>query len=255
MIRIAACDESEHVRSHLLLWIREWMETAGIEAECFGVTCPEGLEYECEEYGCVDLVFAEVEFGNGADKSVMLKELKDKYPATDVVIVTKRGRPYRTIFDMRPFGCLEKPVDKAELANILKIYIEERRAAKFYFRYNRCYYVILVDHIIYIYHFRRKIEIYCTGGQYFECYMRMEEAEERLASSDRVFLRIRDSCMVNMTRLTQISSDTALMEDGTRLPVSRSCASGVIGRFSAYFLALSSSGTKQYRTNKRPNVT
>ena len=250
MIRIAACDGSEHVSSRLLFWIREWMVTAGIEAECFGVTGPEGLVSECEEYGGVDIVFAEVEFENGIDKSGELRKLKERYPAMDVVIVTRRGQPYRTLFCLRPFGCLEKPVDRTELEDILRIYIEERKRAKFHFRYNKIYYAILVDHIIYIYHFRRKIEIYCTGGRYFECYMRMEEAEEKLATSDRMFLRIRDSCMVNMMRLQRFSAESVLMEDGTQLRVSRSHVSGAMGRYSAYFLAITTAGKKQNRTNK-----
>lgn len=238
MIRIAACDGSEHVRSLLLLLIREWMVTAGIDAECFDVESPEGLEYECEEYGSPDLVFAETVFENGIDKSEMLNRLKERYPAMDVVIVTKRGRPYRTLFGLRPFGCLEKPVDKTELYRILGIYVEEKLKTKFYFRYNKIYFTIPVDHIIYIYHFRRKIEIYCIGGRFFECYMKMEEAERKLAASSRIFIRIRESCLINITRLESFSADSVMMEDGTRLTVSRAHSSGAMLRYSAYFLAV-----------------
>ena len=244
MIRIAACDGSEHTRSLLLSWTYEWMLTAGMEAECFGARDPEELEYECEEYGGVDLVFTEVEFENGIDRYDILMRLRIRYPATDVVIVTKRGRPYRSIFGIRPYGCLEKPMDKGELYHILKLYMEERRRAKFHFRYNKIYYAILVDHIIYLYHYNRKIGIYCTDGKYFECYMKMEEAEERLKASDRFFLRIQKSCMVNVTRLERFSATEAVMEDGTVLSVSRSHAQGSVGRYSTYYVAITGAKNK-----------
>ena len=238
MIRIAACDGSEHTRSLLLHWTNEWMLTAGMEADCFGVRDPGELEYECEEYGGVDLVFTEVEFEKGIDGYEILMRLRLRYPATDVVVVTQRGRPYRSIFGIRPYCCLEKPLERKELEAVLTRFVEERRRFKFHFRYNKIYYAILVDHILYLYHYNRKIGIYCTEGRYFECYMKMEEAEERLAASDRLFIRIQKSCMVNVTRLEQFSATEAVMEDGTVLSVSRSHASGSVGRYSTYYLAI-----------------
>ncbi len=245
MIRIAACDGTEHTRSLLLNWTYEWMLTAGMEVHCFGVRDPEELEYECEEYGGVDLVFTEIEFENGTDSLERLMNLRIRYPATDVVIVTKRGRPYRSLFGIRPYGCLEKPLERKELNEVLAHYIEERRRIKFHFRYNKIYYAVFVDHILYLYHYNRKIGIYCTEGRYFECYMKMEEAEKRLAASDRLFLRIQKSCMVNVTRLEQFSATEAVMEDGTVLSVSRSHAPGSVGRYSTYYRAITTVRNKK----------
>ena len=112
--------------------------------------------------------------------------------------------------------------------------MEMRDKEKFVFRCRQRIIALSTEQIRYLFHFNRKLYIYCSEGRCFETYMRMEEAELLLSRSDSNFFRAHASYLVNLYFVEQLSRSLLLLNGGEEIPVGRPYGRQLMRYYEAY---------------------
>ena len=134
---------------------------------------------------------------------------------------------------LRPAGVMAVPLEKSRVAGVLrKILADYRRLydRQADGRYIVCHlggslFSLSLDEILYAQALDKKTEL-CTEKQSVQIYKTMAEMQEMLGAR---FLRCHRSYLVNRDRIRQVvvSEMAVYMQDGARIPLSRSCKDNV----------------------------
>ena len=232
MIRIAACDGKTSFVGELARILDIWADGMCLNMEFRCYESLNDLLTEIELHGHVDLVFLDLcsECGGAEAAGRIRKEDRE----VELVYVSARLFCRRELFRLRPLACVGNPLCDGEILELLRRYMEMRNGSKFVFRCRQRIIALAARQIRYLYHFNRKLYIYCSGGRMFETYMRMDEAELLLSLSETRFFRAHASYLVNLGFVEQLSCSILLLKGGDEIPVGRPYGQQLMRYFEAY---------------------
>ena len=232
MIRIAACDGKSSFVGELERILELWADEKCLNMEFRCYESLNDLLTEIELHGHIDLVFLDLCSENGRPEAA--GRIRQEDGEAELVYVSEKLLCRRELFRLRPLDCVSNPLRVGEILKLLCRYLELRDKEKFVFRCRQRIIALAACQIRYLYHFNRKLYIYCCGDRYFETYMRMEEAELLLSRCETVFFRAHASYLVNLCFVEQLSRSLLLLDGGGEIPVGRPYGRQLMRYFEAY---------------------
>ena len=110
MIRIAVCDDEQHVLDEISQMTATYMRSCNFNFQIDTFCSGEELLMEIDQSGMYQIVFLDIELTemNGIRVAVQLRK---QYPSMLLVFVSGYSEYYRAAFDVQPFQFLDKPVN------------------------------------------------------------------------------------------------------------------------------------------------
>ena len=232
MIRIAACDAETSFVDELERILDTWACEECLNVEFCPYKSLNDLLTDMELHGHVDLVF--LDLGSGYRTSEAVGRIRREDGETELVFVSEKILIRRELFRLRPLDCVSKPLCRAEILRLLCAFLDMRDKDKFIFHCRQRIIALTVRKIRYLYHFNRKLYIFCCEDRCFETYMRIEEAELLLNRSEAVFFRTHASYLVNLYFIEQLSRSLLKLNDGGEIPVGRPYGQQLMRYYEAY---------------------
>ena len=222
-MRIAICDDDVLMVNDIHEKVESIMSKLSINASIFNFTDGEDLLYEIENTGIFDIVFLDIEIGsaNGID---IATELRNKEYVFTLVFVSQYDSYYKAAFEVQPFWFLDKPCSYEKLEKAL-IKATDRRFNKeetYDFSFSKVYYKVFIDDIIYFESTKRIVCLHCVDNNIYKCYNKLDKVEKELSSTNREFLRINRSLLINSSYIRKYCYDYVELYNNERLIISAS---------------------------------
>ncbi|SHJ71242.1 LytR/AlgR family response regulator transcription factor [Pseudobutyrivibrio xylanivorans] len=179
-----------------------------------------------------DLLFMDIDLGNGVDGMHFVRELRQSAGAESkthstlplIIFVTALAERMPEAFSVRAFWYLVKPLKQETLREVLIQAESEIEtlgavvvACKLEIKINGNTTLVSLSDILYIESIGRKIRVVTRSGEY-ESYAKIIELEERLPKS---FFKIHRSYIVNFEQVSNYSSSSVELTNGTTIPISK----------------------------------
>lgn len=222
-MRIAICDDDEHIVEELHERIERLTETWSVNANIFDFTDGEDLLYEIGITGIFDIIFLDIEIGtiNGID---IASKLNEKQYVFTLIFISQYDVYYRAAFEVQPFWFLDKPFSDEKLKKALTAALDKIVCVydTYDYKYNKQYYRIMLDKIMYFESQKRVILIHRIDNEISKCYNKLNDIEEEISREhNRKFIRIHRSFYVNQMYVKCWSYDNIVMINGEVLEISK----------------------------------
>lgn len=197
-MRIAICDDDEILVNDLHRKVDSIMKEWSINAKIYDFHEAGDLLYEIETKGIFDIIFLDIEIGDVNGINVASKLNDEEYIFT-LIFVSQYDVYYGAAFEVQPFWFLDKPVDMEKLKKSLSKALNnvKYKYETFDYTYNKEFYRILIDKIMYIQSNGRIIYIHCIDNSIHKCYQKLKDAEAVLQEKHRRFIKVNRSICVN----------------------------------------------------------
>lgn len=233
-MRIVICDDEAEYRQllrdrimhHAILW--------GYETEIAEYVDGESLLAAWEREKGADVYFLDIETKKGPDDGIRTaRELRRRGDGGLIIYVTGFIDYVQTGYEVRAFRYLLKNQIERDLEQVLLDIRKELAGGDiFSFQKNKEIFYIKLRDILFLESDRRLVRIrYNQGEESF--YGSLDRVEAELAGKG--FLRCHKSYLVHMDKVKSFSGEQIILEDGTILPVSRSCGKAVKRELTLYF--------------------
>lgn len=220
-LRIAICDDEKIITDRLHSQIQHIIKSWSVSAFIQDFNNGDDLLYEIDNSGVFEIIFMDIEIGkqNGIK---LAKILRDKNLYFLLIFISQYDTYYRTAFEVQPFWFLDKPFTDDKLELVLKKAIDNLNNVcdTFDFSYNKIFYRVPVDNIMYFESNKRTIIIKCDDGKQYICYDKLDNIEKRIESSYRRFIRIHRSFYVNQKYIKKYNYEQIELFNGTILCIS-----------------------------------
>ncbi|MGN0436965.1 MAG: LytR/AlgR family response regulator transcription factor [Lachnospiraceae bacterium] len=220
MIHIGICDDNNCVVDTMYQMIYDKCCSLKVSFRIEKSLNGEDLLLQMSQNGVFDLVFLDVSLGeeNGIDIASKMKAVN---PYCYIVFVSGYDCYYKDAFSVQPFQFLDKPIKESEVYGILDEIVKRVTDDKqvFSFEYKWKQYRIGLNQILYFISERRVIKLYTKDGLVYEFYGKLNDIENRFGKSG-VFLRIHQSCLINMHYITILKKDCVVMQNRQMFSIS-----------------------------------
>lgn len=230
-MRIAICDDDVKFTDKLKAFIeKELGARNGIPHIC---VYHDGEAFLTDQEEC-DAVFLDIDMPsvNGFDVAERINGMGDAL----IVFVTMHDELVYSSIRFRPFRFVRKSHLESELPEVLSDLNREvcKRSAgrKFEFRTQTGAVFLDVNTIEYIEIYGHWLHVRVDGGEDLECYGSLAELEKQLAPFD--FIRTHKSYIVNCKYIYAIEKGQIILDDRTRILLSRYRAGEVRDKFRRY---------------------
>lgn len=222
MLRIAVCDDEKEILDKIeeMLYVIEegFEEKYQIKRFTDGKALLESLAGG-EKYDIVFLDISMPEVSGVRIGQYIRQDLQDNY--TQIVFVSSNERYAMELFQVQPMDFLIKPVELAQLQHIMQLLnkmLSDSRQV-FVYEYNGNSYRELIGNIMYFESDRRKLYIHTINGK-MAYYNKLESVYKEVEKYG--FRFIHQSYLVNIYKIKAFGKDHIIMENGEKLPISRS---------------------------------
>ncbi len=217
MVKIAVCDDEPLLLEEIAGMTQGWLRTSGhqFQIECFkdGSSLLESREK-------FDVVFLDIQM-KSPDGMETAEILRNQGWNGILIFITVLKENVFDAFGLDAFDYILKPVEEKRFHNtmvrIAKILFPEN-GKKLIVSSRNGFGSIPFAEIIYCEVRTRKLYLHLRGGAVSEYYGKLEQLEKEL---DGRFFRCHRSCIVNLDEVRSCASGTAVLSDGSRIPVSR----------------------------------
>ena len=181
----------------------------------------------------IDLLFLDIQMKE-TDGMTVARKLRKRGFRGFLIFVTVLKEMVFQSFEVQAFDYLVKPIEQRQFDKTMERLLESmQNAGEANLLVRRGYesHIIALDDIVYCEIIDRKVYLHLISSKIIDYYERIENLESRL---DGRFFRCHRSFLINLQYLKSYQDQTAYMEDGTRIPVSRLRSkefSGVILRY------------------------
>lgn len=222
MLRIGICDDVYDARLVLRSALERVLEQQRSQGQFFEFSSGEGLLHWLEHHaGELDLIFLDMEMG-ALDGMETARQLRGMDPGLQLVFVTGYADHVFDGYSVGALGYLLKPPKQDQLAEVLS-----RAQAALYRDLDRAYichsgdthYRIPISNILYFISNRRQVTC-VTPGREYTFYGKLDAVAAEVGSS---FVRLHQRYLARAAAVDRVEGSEAVLIDGTRLPISRSC--------------------------------
>lgn len=226
MLRIGICDDVYDARLVLRSALERALEHRRSAGAFFEFSSGGLLKWLEHHAGELDLVFLDMEMGE-LDGLETARRLRSADPGLQLVFVTGYADRVFDGYSVGALGYLLKPPKGEQLEEIL-----ERAQAALYRDLDRAYicrsgdtyYRIPIGNIRYFVSDRRQVKC-VTPGREYTFYGRLDAVAEEVGGG---FVRLHQRYLVRAAAVERVEGSEAVLADGTRLPISRSCLSAAL---------------------------
>ncbi|QHI72639.1 LytR/AlgR family response regulator transcription factor [Aminipila terrae] len=217
MIKIAVCDDEEIMRSQLNNKIVAYMENTNCSSQVFLFSNAEELVESSTDY---DIIFLDIQM-EGMSGMEAARKIREAGGESYIVFITVLKEYVYDAFDVEATDYLLKPVEDERFMRAMDRilhYIEDKRTASLTVQKSTGYKIIRLTDIFYCEVINRKIYIYTKQGV-IDYYNKIDELEKQLKS---YFVRCHRSYLVNLQYVCGYENGIAQLENGNKIPISRS---------------------------------
>lgn len=213
-MKILICDDEQEQLDILTPYVRQYMEERGIACEITAATDPAAILKSDQVY---DLAVLDIQM-DGVDGIKLARELRKRNGKLALFFVTNHEEYQDDAMDLRAFRFFEKPFDAKRLfAGLDKAieYIDGAYVDVFLYE-NGVQKRVLVDDIMYVTRYNRKVVIVTQNGEYIT----KEIFDDWCDKLPRLFFYpVHKSFLINLHYVDKYSYSEVYLTDGTRIPV------------------------------------
>ncbi len=226
-MRIGICDDVYDARLVLRSALERALERRGTAAQFFEFSSGEGLLRWTEKHaGELDLVFLDLEMG-GVDGMETARRLRAADGGLQLAFVTGHADGVYDGYAVGALGYLLKPPPPEQLDDLLTRAQQAllRDLGRTYVcRSGDTYYRIPVERILAFSSDRRRITCR-TDGRSVTFYGKLDDVAAEVGEG---FVRLHQRYLVRAGAVARVEGSEAVLTDGTRLPISRSCQASAL---------------------------
>lgn len=221
MIEVAVCDDDCFIANEIEERILLFAQKLKIEVETEVFFSGNSLLDQIHSGKRYDIIFLDIEM-NEKDGIQTAKELRAYDKESILIYVTGYSEYAIEAYEVHPYQFLVKPIDYM----LLEKYFNEaykliqEKDVYFQYKYNREYYKINVNQILYFESRKRKILIKTVDGNEHIFYEQLNIVEKILHSSRSSFWRIHQSFLVNSKYIYRVSYSNIELTNGMILNIS-----------------------------------
>ncbi len=230
MISVAICDDEKYMSDQIEKSVSDFFHGKNMEVVVSQFPCGEELlRYDKP----IDLLFLDIQMKE-TDGMTVARKLRKRGFRGYLIFVTVLKEMVFQSFEVQAFDYLVKPIEQRQFDKTMeRLLASMQNAGEANLLIRRGYesHIIALDDIVYCEIIDRKVYLHLISSKIIDYYERIESLESRL---DGRFFRCHRSFLINLQYLKSYQDQTAYMEDGTRIPVSRLRSkefSGVILRY------------------------
>lgn len=217
MIRIAICEDEKDTQLLIEDYIHNILKNINIEYEIQKYDSGEELlESNLKD---IDILLLDIQMGqiNGMDTARKIREVDNKM---EIIFITSLIDYVQEGYEVRAYRYLLKPIELEELKKHLLTCIKEIENKNTYIliKNKSNTYKIYSNEIKYIEVQKKNMSIHTTNKT-FEVIYSLEKIEKDI-NLDK-FVRCHKSFLVNLSYVENIKLNTAILESGEEVPVSR----------------------------------
>ena len=219
-VKVAICDDDINVQFIIEGYVVKLLEKQGLKAEIECFDCGDAL---CEAYetGKFDLVFLDIEYKgrNGLEVAKYIRETIDD-EAVQIAFISGVSGYAMELFDYRPINFLTKPISEADVKRVIDKFVRlySQKIEYFSYRKGTAENRYNLSDITYFSSSARKITIHGNSGE-AEFYSPLDDVYDKV--SDKQFLYVHKSYIVNYRYIQKLSYEQVVMFDGTVIPISQ----------------------------------
>lgn len=222
MLRIGICDDLADARLVLRSALERILDTRNVPAQCFEFSSGETLlQWYGHHAGELDLLFLDMELRE-MDGMETARRLRAADEGLQLVFVTGYADHVFDGYSVGALGYLMKPPRKEQLESVLdraQAALVRQLDQAYICRSGETYYRIPMGKILYFASDRRQVEC-ITPDRTYTFYGKLDAVAADVGNR---FVRIHQRYLVRAGAVARLESGEVTLQDGTRLPVSRSC--------------------------------
>lgn len=222
MPRIGICDDLADARLVLRSALERILDTRNVPAQYFEFSSGETLlQWYGRHAGELDLLFLDMELRE-MDGMETARRLRAADEGLQLVFVTGYADHVFDGYSVGALGYLMKPPRKEQLESVLdraQAALVRQLDQAYICRSGETYYRIPMGKILYFASDRRQVEC-VTSDRTYTFYGKLDAVAADVGSR---FVRIHQRYLVRAGAVARLESGEVTLQDGTRLPVSRSC--------------------------------
>lgn len=222
MLRIGICDDLADARLVLRSALERILDTRNVPAQYFEFSSGETLlQWYGRHTGELDLLFLDMELRE-MDGMETARRLRAADEGLQLVFVTGYADHVFDGYSVGALGYLMKPPRKEQLESVLdraQAALVRQLDQAYICRSGETYYRIPMGKILYFASDRRQVEC-VTPDRTYTFYGKLDAVAVDVGSR---FVRIHQRYLVRAGAVARLESGEVTLQDGTRLPVSRSC--------------------------------
>ncbi|MFR9069150.1 LytR/AlgR family response regulator transcription factor [Paraclostridium tenue] len=217
MIRIAICEDEKETQSLIENYLHNILKNINIEYEIQKYSLGEELlESNLKE---IDILLLDIQMGqiNGMDTARKIREVDNKM---EIIFITSLIDYVQDGYEVKAYRYLLKPIELEELKKHVLTCIKEIKNKNNYIliKNKSNTYKIQSNEIKYI-EVQKKNMLIHTINKTFDVRYSLEKIEKDLKLDK--FVRCHKSFLVNLSYVENIKLNTAILESGEEVPVSR----------------------------------
>lgn len=220
MYSIGICDDGTNICASLEEMVVQYAEKSKRKMDVQVWYTGEALCRYLEQGGHLDILFLDIELIKltGIEVGDFIRN-KMEERGMQIIYISNKSSYAQELFKTQPMDFLVKPITMQQIEDSLELAIKllEKNAERFEFQNGRNYYYISYGEIIYFESEGRKIKIVAVDADK-EFYGAIGELEKKLTKD---FLKIHQSYVVNKTHVVKYTYETAEMDNGTILSISK----------------------------------
>nr|WP_288974249.1 LytTR family DNA-binding domain-containing protein [uncultured Blautia sp.] len=220
MISIAICDDDKYIVQEIEELILSISQEKRIKVDVEPYYDGSFLERDIRNGTYYDLIYLDIEMKHNGlltAKNIRLLEID-----AVIIYVSNYEKYLKELFEVEAFRFLNKPinVDKFEKYFLKAINKIDKNTSYFVYRFNREYYKVKVNEIVYFESKKRNINIFCTDESILTYYGKLSEVEQHFCDEKIPFIRTHQSFLVNYEFIHGFKTTYIEMKDGKKIPIS-----------------------------------
>ena len=230
--QIAVCDDNEMDIQYVSLLVKSWAERCPVQARISTFASAESfLFYYAENQGC-DILLLDVEMGK-MDGVSLAKHIRKTNEAVQIIFITGYPDYIAEGYDVSALHYLLKPVNLEKLSTVLDRAVNNlgKNERPIVFMINGEAVRTEISEVISIEAFAHSCAI-ATVRDHFEVKSSISDIERSIGDG---FIRCHRSYIVGIQHIRSISRTGITLDDGSKIPLSRSNYDAVNQAFIRYF--------------------
>ena len=233
MTAIGICDDMIPFTEEMYRRLKQYADAHHCEFEIRIYNSPKELLDAFADGESVEILFLDIEM-DGMDGIELGRVLREQERKLLIVYVSGYDQYLRQLFEIEPFGFVQKPVHDGELERILDRALRRLFSARretFRFQYGKNVMNLLCRDIVYLESSGRRVLVH-TETETYAYYDKLDHAQEQLESKG--FVRIHKAYLINMEYLEAFQYEKAALRTGVILNISEKYRAAVRSRFWDY---------------------